>query len=115
MMGSVNERYSRQVLFSGLGEEGQERLLASKAVLIGCGALGSVQAETLARAGVGRLVLVDRDFVEESNLQRQILFEESDASERLPKPIAAARRIARVNSRVEVEPIVADVNYENVE
>jgi molybdopterin/thiamine biosynthesis adenylyltransferase len=111
----IEERYSRQVLFSPVGEAGQARLARAKVVIIGCGALGAVQAETLARAGVGRIILVDRDFVEESNLQRQIMFEESDASQRLPKAVAAARRIARVNSRVEVEPIVADVNFENVE
>lgn len=110
-----NERYSRQVLFSGIGEPGQERLLASKAVIVGCGALGGVQAETLARAGVGRLLLVDRDFVEESNLQRQIMFEEADARERLPKAVAAARRINRVNSDIKIEPVVQDVNYENIE
>ena len=111
----VEERYSRQALFSPVGEAGQARLARAKVVIIGCGALGAVQAETLARAGVGRITLVDRDFVEESNLQRQIMFEESDASERLPKAVAAARRIARVNSRVEVEPVVADVSFENVE
>jgi molybdopterin-synthase adenylyltransferase len=111
----IEERYSRQMLFAGVGRAGQARLGRSKVVIIGCGALGNVQAETLARAGVGRLILVDRDFVEESNLQRQVMFEESDASERLPKPVAAARRIARVNSDVEVEPVVTDVNYENVE
>jgi molybdopterin-synthase adenylyltransferase len=111
----TEERYSRQALFAPVGEAGQARLKRAKVVIIGCGALGAISAETLARAGVGRLVLIDRDFVEESNLQRQMMFEESDAFERLPKPIAAARRIARVNSRVEVEPIVADVNYENVE
>ena len=114
-MATIAERYSRQVLFPGLGEEGQERLLASKAVIVGCGALGGVQAETLARAGVGKLVLVDRDFVEESNLQRQIMFDEADVRERLPKAIAAARRLSRVNSALQVEPLVADVNYENVE
>src|SRR5215813_13900706 len=108
-------RYSRQILFEGIGDEGQRRLCESKAVIIGCGALGAVQAETLARAGVGHLVLVDRDFVEESNLQRQIMFEESDALNRLPKAIAAASRIARVNSDIRVEPIVTDVNFENIE
>src|SRR5512138_2403936 len=81
-MAKANDRYSRHILFDGIGETGQERLLASRAVIIGCGALGAVQAETLARAGVGQLVLVDRDFVEESNLQRQIMFEESDALNR---------------------------------
>jgi adenylyltransferase/sulfurtransferase len=84
-------------------------------VIIGCGALGAVQAETLARAGVGSLILVDRDFVEESNLQRQIMFEESDALNRLPKAIAGASRIARVNSDIQVEPLVTDLNFENIE
>ncbi|MEK6284882.1 MAG: ThiF family adenylyltransferase [Acidobacteriota bacterium] len=109
------DRYSRQILFEGIGEEGQARLAQSKVVIIGCGALGAVQAETLARAGIGHLVLVDRDFVEESNLQRQIMFEESDALNRLPKAVAAASRIARVNSDIEVEPVIADVNFENIE
>src|SRR5262249_49695854 len=81
----------------------------------GCGALGAVQAETLARAGVGTLTLVDRDFVEESNLQRQIMFEEKDATDRLPKAIAAEARIGRVNSDIRVEPLVTDVNFENIE
>jgi adenylyltransferase/sulfurtransferase len=108
-------RYSRQILFEGIGEEGQRRLAKSKAVIIGCGALGAIQAETLGRAGVGHLVLVDRDFVEESNLQRQIMFDESDALTRLPKAVAAAARIARVNSDITVEPIVTDVNFENIE
>ena len=109
------DRYSRQILFEGIGESGQSRLAQSRAVVIGCGALGSVQIETLARAGVGRLVLVDRDFVEETNLQRQIMFEESDALNRLPKSVAAASRVARVNSDIQVEPLVTDVNFENVE
>src|SRR5881628_951761 len=112
---SSEERYSRQMLFDGIGRQGQDRLAQSKAVIIGCGALGAVQAETLARAGVGHLTLVDRDFVEESNLQRQIMFEESDALARLPKAVAAAWRIARVNSDIQVEPIVTDVNFENIE
>ena len=111
----MNDRYSRQILFAQIGEEGQARIAGSKVVIIGCGALGAVQAETLARAGVGHLVLVDRDFVEESNLQRQIMFEESDALNRLPKAVAAGSRIARVNSDVRVEPMVADVNFENIE
>jgi molybdopterin-synthase adenylyltransferase len=112
---NFKERYSRQILFDGIGEAGQARLAGSCAVLIGCGALGAVQAETLARAGVGKLILVDRDFVEESNLQRQIMFEESDARERLPKAVAARRRIARVNSEIQVESIVTDVNFKNIE
>lgn len=111
----MQERYSRQILFSGIGERGQERLARARAVIIGCGALGGMQAETLARAGVGHLTLVDRDFVEESNLQRQITFEESDARDRLPKSVAAARRLARVNSSIQIEPVVTDVTYENIE
>lgn len=108
------DRYSRQIRFSELGEVGQRRLLTSKVLLCGCGALGTVLAETLARAGVGFLRIVDRDFVEYSNLQRQILFDESDVREQLPKAIAAARKIERINSDVTVEPIVADVDYTNI-
>lgn len=111
----MEERYSRQILFEGIGESGQQRLASSKVVIIGAGALGAVQAETLARAGVGKITLVDRDFVEQSNLQRQIMFEESDARDRLPKAVAAARRIARVNSSAQVEPVVTDANFENIE
>src|ERR1700690_2545547 len=91
-------RYSRQILFPGLGEAGQERLLRAHAAIVGCGALGSLQAAALARAGVGRLTVVDRDYVEPSNLQRQWLFEESDAAEALPKAVAAERRVGRHNS-----------------
>src|SRR5919199_2052384 len=109
------ERYSRQVLFGGIGEEGQRRLRASGALIVGCGALGSAQVEMLARAGVGRLRVVDRDFVEESNLQRQTMFTERDARERAPKSVAAARRVAEINSDVACEAVVADVNYSNVE
>lgn len=112
---AIDGRYSRQILFEGIGQEGQARIAQATVVLIGCGALGAVQAETLARAGVGRLVLVDRDFVEESNLQRQIMFEENDALSRLPKSVASASRIARVNSLVQVEALVTDVNFENIE
>jgi adenylyltransferase/sulfurtransferase len=109
------ERYSRQILFEGVGAEGQRRLGASRALVVGCGALGSAQVETLARAGVGRLRVVDRDFVEESNLQRQTMFTERDARERTPKAVAAARRVAEINSEVAVEAEVADVNQSNVE
>jgi molybdopterin-synthase adenylyltransferase len=108
------ERYSRQILFSGIGEEGQEKLLASSAVLVGCGALGTVTANLLVRAGLGRLAIIDRDFVEASNLQRQTLFEEADAREAMPKAIAAERRLRAINSGVQVEGIVADVTPENV-
>src|SRR3984957_20239097 len=92
------ERYSRQILFAGIGEEGQERLLGASAALVGCGALGTVTANLLVRAGIGRLRIIDRDFVEPSNLQRQTLFEESDAQASLPKAVAAERRLRAVNS-----------------
>src|SRR6478672_4571684 len=110
-----NERYSRQILFNGIGTEGQERLLNSRVAIFGCGALGSSQSEALARAGVGNLRIVDRDFVEFSNLQRQTMFTESDAIERLPKAIACANRIRQINSDIAVEPEVADVNHSNIE
>lgn len=108
------EKYSRQILFAGIGEEGQQRLLQSSAVLVGCGALGTVAANLLVRAGVGRLRIIDRDFVELSNLQRQTLFDESDARESLPKAVAAHRRLIAINSDVAVEPVVADLNPENI-
>src|SRR5262245_28635792 len=109
------ERYSRQILFPGIGKEGQQLLAQSQVVIIGCGALGAMHAEWLARAGVGRLRLIDRDFIEESNLHRQIMFEESDVADRLPKAVAAAARVNRINSEVEAEAVVKDVNYSNVE
>jgi molybdopterin-synthase adenylyltransferase len=111
----MNERYSRQILFPEIGTAGQERLLASRVLIVGCGALGASHAEMLARAGVCKLRIVDRDFVEFTNLQRQTLFKESDAAERLPKAIAAKKRIAEINSETEVEAIIADVNNSNVE
>ncbi len=111
----MNERYSRQILFHEIGKAGQERLLNSRVLLVGCGALGASHAEMLARAGVGHLRIVDRDFVEFTNLQRQTLFKESDAAERLPKAIAAKTRIAEINSEINVEAIIADVNHSNVE
>lgn len=111
----MNERYSRQILFREIGRDGQQKLLDSRVLLIGCGALGAAQAEMLARAGVGTLRIVDRDFVEVTNLQRQMLFKESDAAERLPKAIAAKIRISDINSEINVEAIVADVNNSNVE
>src|SRR5918999_2568983 len=107
------ERYSRQILFEGIGEEGQRRVRGARALVVGCGALGSAQVEMLARAGVGRLRVADRDFVEESNLQRQTMFTERDAEERVPKAVAAARRVGEINSEVEVESEVADVNHAN--
>ncbi|MBI3209152.1 MAG: ThiF family adenylyltransferase [Candidatus Solibacter usitatus] len=107
------DRYSRQILFAGIGEAGQERLLKSCAAIVGCGALGSFHAGALARAGVGRLILIDRDYVETSNLQRQWLYDESDAAEALPKAVAAARSIARINQSIEVMPHVADLTARN--
>jgi molybdopterin/thiamine biosynthesis adenylyltransferase len=107
------ERYSRQILFTEIGESGQQRLLESSAVLVGCGALGTALANLLVRAGVGKLRIVDRDFVEPSNLQRQTLFEESDAHEALPKAVAAERRLRAINSGVAVEGIVADLGPKN--
>ncbi|HKZ80178.1 MAG TPA: ThiF family adenylyltransferase, partial [Pyrinomonadaceae bacterium] len=109
------ERYSRQVLFEGIGKEGQQLLLKSRVAIIGCGALGSAQAESLARAGIGQIRIVDRDFVEVSNLQRQTMFTEHDAHERLPKAIAAANHIREINAEIETEPEIADVNQSNIE
>jgi len=111
----MNERYSRQILFPGIGTAGQDRLRDSRVALLGMGALGSSHAEALARAGIGRLKLVDRDFVEASNLQRQTLYSESDAEQRLPKSVAAAKRLREINSEVETEVVVTDVNSTNIE
>lgn len=109
------ERYLRQTIFAPLGAQGQERLLAARVVIIGCGANGSVMANTLARAGVGTLIVTDRDFVELKNLQRQILFDEEDVAKGMPKAIAAAEKLRRANSSIHVEGIVTDVNAENIE
>jgi molybdopterin/thiamine biosynthesis adenylyltransferase len=108
-------RYSRQILFGGIGADGQNSLRDSRAVIIGCGALGTAQAEALARAGVGRLRIIDRDFVEDSNLQRQTMFTERDAAERLPKAIAAVNHIQQINSEISLEPEILDVNHTNIE
>lgn len=109
------EKYSRQILFSGIGEAGQEKLLAASAVLVGCGAMGSVVAGLLARAGIGRLRIIDRDFVEPSNLQRQTLFTEDDARQSLPKAVAAERSLRAMNSDVKVEGVVGDLTPRNAE
>ncbi|MGI8669737.1 MAG: ThiF family adenylyltransferase [Aridibacter sp.] len=111
----MNNRYSRQILFNEIGKVGQEKLSDSRVLLVGCGALGASHAEMLARAGVGFLRIVDRDFVEFSNLQRQTLYAESDAKERLPKAIAAKNRLSKINSEIKIEAIVADVNNSNIE
>ncbi len=111
----LDERYSRQILFRGVGAEGQKRLAAARVVVVGCGATGSAVASLLARAGVGTIRIVDRDYVEPSNLQRQTLFDESDARESLPKAVAAAKRIAAFNSQIVVEPQVADLTPANAD
>ncbi|HEX8068683.1 MAG TPA: ThiF family adenylyltransferase [Pyrinomonadaceae bacterium] len=111
----MDERYSRQILFAGVGAEGQARLRAARVLVVGCGALGSAQVEALARAGVGGLRVADRDFVEASNLQRQTMFTERDARARLPKAVAAARRVGEINADVNVEAEVLDVHQGNVE
>ena len=111
---AARERYSRQILFPGIGEAGQEALLRSHAVIAGCGALGSFHAAALARAGVGRITVIDRDYIEPSNLHRQWLFDEADAAEALPKAIAAERQLRRINSGVEVRGVVADLTAGNV-
>lgn len=111
----IMNRYSRQILFGGIGQEGQKKLITSRVLLVGCGALGASHAEMLARAGVGFLRIVDRDFVEFSNLQRQTLYSESDAKQRMPKAIAAKNRLSKINSEIEIEAIVADVNNSNIE
>ena len=109
------DRYSRQTLLPEIGIAGQERLLASSVAVVGCGALGTVIASGLVRAGVGKVRIMDRDYIELNNLQRQILFDEEDIAKGLPKAIAAAEKLKRVNSQVKVEPVVADVNPDNVE
>ena len=111
---SAPDRYSRQTIFPGIGVEGQRRLGEAHVTLCGCGALGTVLANSLARAGVGHLRIVDRDFLELHNLQRQVLFDENDVSEGLPKAEAAARKLEAVNSSIHVEPVVTDVDHTNI-
>ena len=112
---SLDERYSRQILFRGIGPEGQRKLASARVAIVGCGATGSALAGLLARAGVGTLRIVDRDYVEPSNLQRQSLFDEMDAAESLPKAIAASRKIAAFNSQIVIEPKVEDLVPANIE
>ncbi|HTK10790.1 MAG TPA: ThiF family adenylyltransferase [Ktedonobacteraceae bacterium] len=109
------ERYSRQTLFHPIGKEGQERLRAAKVAIVGCGALGTVLANNLCRAGVGHLTIADRDYIEIHNLQRQILFDEEDVEKHLPKAIAAREKLRRINSEVEVEALVEDIDAEEIE
>ena len=109
------ERYKRQVLFSGIGEKGQNRISKSTLLIIGCGALGSNMANLLFRAGVGTVKIVDRDYVELSNLQRQMLFDEVDVEKRLPKAVAAAEKLKQINSNIRIEAFIHDVNPRNIE
>jgi adenylyltransferase/sulfurtransferase len=111
---NVLDRYSRQTKFPGIGEEGQKRLLASHVTLCGVGALGTVLANALVRAGIGHVRIVDRDFIETHNLQRQVLFDEHDVAENLPKAEAAARKLSAINSTVHVEPVVTDIDHTNI-
>jgi len=108
------DRYQRQTRYPPLGEAGQRRLLASRVLIVGCGALGTVQANTLVRAGVGHVRIVDRDFVDLTNLQRQVLFDEDDVRSALPKSVAATERLRKINSTIEIEPVVADVDHTNI-
>src|SRR3954454_5832968 len=108
------DRYSRQIRFPALGEAGQRKLLASRGTICGCGALGTVLANHLARAGVGHLRVVDRDFIETHNLQRQILLDEQDVADNLPKAEAAARKLRQINSTITVEPVVTDIDHTNI-
>jgi adenylyltransferase/sulfurtransferase len=110
---SLQEKYSRQMLFAGIGVEGQRRLLASRATIVGCGAIGAATANLIVRAGVGSVKVIDRDFVEPSNLQRQTLFDESNARDALPKAVAAERKLRAINSSISVQGVVADLRPEN--
>ena len=110
----VPPRYSKQALFNGIGPEGQAALAGKRVLVCGCGATGGVHVETLARAGVGSLRIVDRDFVELTNLQRQLLFDEADAREQAPKAVAAAEKARAINGDIDVEPVVADIGPENI-
>jgi molybdopterin/thiamine biosynthesis adenylyltransferase len=111
----LDDRYSRQTLFKEIGPEGQKRLSAARVAIVGCGATGSALASLLARSGVGKLRIVDRDYVEPSNLQRQSLFDETDARESVPKAVAAARQVGRFNSQIVVEAHVADLTPANAD
>jgi adenylyltransferase/sulfurtransferase len=111
----MQQRYSRQIIFNKIGKAGQENLLKSSVIIIGCGALGCSTSNLLARAGVGRIKICDRDFVEIENLQRQSLFDEEDVKQNLPKVIAAANKLRRINSQIKIEPEICDVNFTNIE
>ena len=112
---SMSERYARQVLFYGIGNTGQKILMEKTAVLVGCGALGCTSANLLVRSGIKCLKIVDRDYIEESNLQRQSLFDEEDINKNLPKAVAAQKKLQKVNSQIQIEAIVVDLNPSNIE
>lgn len=114
-MAKVHARYARQIIFPGIGKEGQEKLLNARVVLVGCGANGTTIADRLVRAGVGNLTLIDRDFIELNNLQRQVLYDEDDLDANLPKAVAAERKLRRINSQVRTIGLVTDLNSENAE
>lgn len=115
MTETPKHRYARQSLFAEIGEEGQTKISKGRVLIAGCGALGSVIANTLARAGVGYLRIIDRDYLELNNLQRQVLYDENDVKSGLPKAIAAANRLRQINSEIEIDPIVSDINFDNIE
>jgi adenylyltransferase/sulfurtransferase len=114
MTGATPNRYDRQERFAPLGADGQQNLAAGRVLVCGCGALGSVIAEVLVRAGVGFVRIVDRDFVELNNLQRQFLFDEADVAATMPKAVAAADKLRRINSDIEIDAVVADVTHSNI-
>jgi len=114
-MANKYARYARQIIFSGIGQEGQEKLAKAHVLLVGCGADGTVIADRMVRAGVGHLTLIDRDFIELNNLQRQVLYDEDDLGANLPKAVAAERKLRRINSQVDVTGLVVDLNAENAE
>jgi len=114
-MSQSHERYSRQILFQQIGEERQKLLMSSAVIVIGCGALGTISSSYLVRAGIGHIKIIDRDFIEENNLQRQILFDENDILENLPKAIAAQRKLQKINYKVKIEGIVTDANFSNID
>jgi adenylyltransferase/sulfurtransferase len=108
-------RYSSQIVFPEIGKEGQRKIEKAKVTVIGCGALGCIISNNLVRAGIGKIKIVDRDLVEMTNLQRQILYDEEDVKNKIPKSIAAKRKLEKINSEVEIEAIVSDVNFKNIE
>lgn len=109
------ERYTRQIILKEIGAEGQRKLLSSAVAVVGCGALGTNISNLLVRAGVGSVRIIDRDFIELNNLQRQVLFDEDNVEQGLPKAIAAAEKLQRINSQVEVIPVVTDINPDSIE